>query len=99
MKIGPALAHLHSSQRDLADELRALAERHATDHDVYHVGGMLAERCDQLAKGLGPFEAAAAGVLAHVRAGDHAARRLGADHVIAGDVIEAIPAGMGSLAP
>ena len=55
MKIGPALEHLHSSQRDLADELQALAERHATDHDVYHVGGMLAERCDRLAKGLGPF--------------------------------------------
>jgi ADP-dependent NAD(P)H-hydrate dehydratase / NAD(P)H-hydrate epimerase len=47
-----------------------------------------------LAKGLGPFEAAAAGVLAHLRAGDAAADRVGADHVIASDVIEAIPAGM-----
>jgi ADP-dependent NAD(P)H-hydrate dehydratase / NAD(P)H-hydrate epimerase len=47
-----------------------------------------------LAKGLGAFEAAATGVLAHVRAGDAAAARVGADHVIAGDVIEAIPVGM-----
>ncbi len=47
-----------------------------------------------LAKGLGPFEAAAAGVLAHLRAGDAAAERVGADHVIASDVIDAIPAGM-----
>jgi NAD(P)H-hydrate epimerase len=47
-----------------------------------------------LAKGLGPFEAAAAGVMAHLRAGDAAADRVGADHVIASDVIEAIPAGM-----
>ena len=47
-----------------------------------------------LAKRLGPFEAAAAGVLAHVRAGDAAAARMGVDHVIASDVIDAIPAGM-----
>lgn len=50
-----------------------------------------------LAKGLGAFEAAAAGVLAHAHAGMFAARRHGADHVIAGDVIEAIPEAMGRL--
>jgi hypothetical protein len=55
MKIGPALEHLHASQRDLADELRALAERHAAEHDVYHVGNMLADRCEQLTAGLAPF--------------------------------------------
>lgn len=43
-----------------------------------------------LAKGLGPFEAAAAGVLAHARAGRRAAERRGADHTIAGDVIDAL---------
>ena len=47
-----------------------------------------------LAKGLGPLEAAALGTLAHVRAGRAAAQRHGADHVIAGDVIEALPAGL-----
>ena len=48
-----------------------------------------------LARGLGPFEAACAGVLAHARAGREAARRLGAaESVVAGDVIEAIPAGL-----
>ena len=45
-----------------------------------------------LAKGVEPFAAAAAGVLAHAWAGKHAAARLGADHVVAGDVIDAIPA-------
>ena len=46
-----------------------------------------------LSKGLGPFEAAAAGAFAHARAGVHAARHIGgADHVVAGDVIDAIPA-------
>jgi len=47
-----------------------------------------------LAKGLGPFEAAALGTLAHARAGRAAAGRHGVDHVIAGDVIEALPAGL-----
>jgi hydroxyethylthiazole kinase-like uncharacterized protein yjeF len=48
-----------------------------------------------LSKGLDPLEAAAAGVIAHARAGRDAAERIGgADHVIAGDVIASIPAGM-----
>lgn len=50
-----------------------------------------------LAKGLGALEAAAAGVLAHARAGQVAERRYGADHVIAGDVIDAIPEAMMEL--
>ena len=47
-----------------------------------------------LAKGMEPLEAAAAGVLAHARAGQVAAAPIGANHVIAGDVIEAIPEAM-----
>ena len=48
-----------------------------------------------LSKGLDPLEAASAAVLAHARAGRAAAERIGgADHVVAGDVIESIPAGM-----
>jgi NAD(P)H-hydrate epimerase len=48
-----------------------------------------------LARGLDPFAAACAAVLAHARAGREAARRLGAaESVIASDVIAAIPAGM-----
>jgi ADP-dependent NAD(P)H-hydrate dehydratase / NAD(P)H-hydrate epimerase len=47
-----------------------------------------------LAKGLGAFEAASAGVLAHAFAGRVAAGRHGADHVIAGDVIDSIPQAM-----
>jgi len=50
-----------------------------------------------LAKGLEAFVAASLGCLAHVRAGQAAARRHGADHVIAGDVIEALPEGFGSI--
>ena len=48
-----------------------------------------------LARGLEPFAAACAAVFAHARAGREAARRVGAaESVIAGDVIEAIPAGL-----
>jgi ADP-dependent NAD(P)H-hydrate dehydratase / NAD(P)H-hydrate epimerase len=48
-----------------------------------------------LARGLDPFAAACAAVLAHARAGRDAARRLGAaESVIATDVIASIPAGM-----
>ena len=47
-----------------------------------------------LAKGMEPFAAAAAAVLAHGRAGRLAADRIGMNHVIAGDVIDAIPQGM-----
>jgi ADP-dependent NAD(P)H-hydrate dehydratase / NAD(P)H-hydrate epimerase len=44
-----------------------------------------------LAKDVEPLAAAAAGVLVHAWAGKHAAVCLGADHVAAGDVIDAIP--------
>ncbi len=48
-----------------------------------------------LARGLEPFAAACAAVVAHARAGREAARRLGsAESVIATDVIAAIPVGM-----
>lgn len=47
-----------------------------------------------LSKEMDPFEAACAGVFAHARAGREAADRHGADHVIAGDVIEGLPEGL-----
>jgi NAD(P)H-hydrate epimerase len=47
-----------------------------------------------LAKGLDAFTAACLGALAHVRAAEAAAGGLGADHVMAGDVIDALPRGL-----
>lgn len=52
-----------------------------------------------LAKGIDAFEAAALGTLAHVRAGFAAAGARGAEHVIAGDVIDALPEGLARRAP
>ena len=47
-----------------------------------------------LAKRLPAFEAAALGALAHALAGRAAAELHGADHVVAGDVIDALPYGL-----
>jgi len=47
-----------------------------------------------LARGLGPFEAACAGVYAHARAGRIAAERFGIESVIAGDVIDSLSGGL-----
>jgi NAD(P)H-hydrate epimerase len=53
-----------------------------------------------LARGLEPFAAACAAVIAHARAGREAARRVGlVESVIATDVIAAIPAGLRSAGP
>lgn len=53
-----------------------------------------------LARGLEPFAAACAAVIAHARAGQEAARRVGSpESVIATDVIAAIPAGLRSAGP
>ncbi|HKQ17351.1 MAG TPA: NAD(P)H-hydrate dehydratase, partial [Solirubrobacterales bacterium] len=47
-----------------------------------------------MARGLEPFAAACAGVRANTRAGRLAAERVGAESVIAGDVIESLPGGL-----
>jgi ADP-dependent NAD(P)H-hydrate dehydratase / NAD(P)H-hydrate epimerase len=54
------------------------------------IGAFLAKRMD-------PFEAACAGVLVHVRAGQLAASEIGPEGVIAGDVIAALPRARASL--
>jgi ADP-dependent NAD(P)H-hydrate dehydratase / NAD(P)H-hydrate epimerase len=47
-----------------------------------------------IARGLEPFTGTCAAVIAHSRSGRLAADRVGTDSVIAGDVIESIPAGL-----
>jgi hydroxyethylthiazole kinase-like uncharacterized protein yjeF len=54
------------------------------------IGALLSKRVE-------PFAAAAAGVLVHAEAGKHAAGSFGADHVVAGDVIDAVPAAFRDL--
>jgi hydroxyethylthiazole kinase-like uncharacterized protein yjeF len=49
-----------------------------------------------VARGMEPFEAACAGVLAHARAGRRATGEVGVESVIATDVIAALPWGLGT---
>jgi ADP-dependent NAD(P)H-hydrate dehydratase / NAD(P)H-hydrate epimerase len=77
-------------ERIAVNALSAPALATAGSGDV--LSGMTAA---MLARGLEPFAAVCAAVVAHARAGREAARRLGAaESVIAGDVIEAIPAAL-----
>jgi hypothetical protein len=55
VKVGQTIDLVHASTTELADDLRKVASRHATDHAVYHVGNLLAARCDGLADELKPF--------------------------------------------
>lgn len=55
------------------------------------LSGMIAA---MIARGVEPFAATCAAVVAHSRAGHAAGARVGHDSVIAGDVIDAIPAGL-----
>jgi NAD(P)H-hydrate epimerase len=55
------------------------------------LSGMIAA---MIARGMEPFAATCAAVVAHSRAGRDAGHRVGHDSVIAGDVIESIPAGL-----
>ncbi len=50
-----------------------------------------------LAKGMEPFHAACAGVAVHAQGGRLAARTIGAEGVIASDVIELLPSALASL--
>ena len=77
-------------ERVAVNALSAPALATAGSGDV--LSGMIAA---MLARGLEPFAAACAAVVAHARAGQEAARRAGAaESVIAGDVIEAIPSAL-----
>jgi ADP-dependent NAD(P)H-hydrate dehydratase / NAD(P)H-hydrate epimerase len=77
-------------ERIAVNALSAPALATAGSGDV--LSGMTAA---MLARGLEPFAAACAAVVAHARAGQEAARRVGAaESVIAGDVIAAIPSAL-----
>lgn len=54
MKIGPLLARLHELETDLAEEYRALGERHAADHDVYYQCLTFAKQAEEHGRALAP---------------------------------------------
>ena len=57
MRIGPLLAHLLDLETGYAAELRAAAERHRDDHDVFHQCHTFALQCQRHAAALQPVAA------------------------------------------
>lgn len=49
-KIGKLLEELHDAETELADEYRAVAERHAADHGTHYPCHTLATQCDHHAE-------------------------------------------------
>jgi hypothetical protein len=52
MRLGTALTELHQAESALAEELRAVGERHAVEHDVWHLCATLADQCQDHAERL-----------------------------------------------
>jgi hypothetical protein len=57
VKLGPLLASLHGLEVELADDYRAIGERHAADHDVYQQCHTFALQCERHARALEPHAA------------------------------------------
>ena len=55
MKLGHAIEDVRDAEADLAQELLAVGERHAVEHDLYHLSHTLARRCEQHLEQLRPF--------------------------------------------
>ncbi|MDX6481069.1 MAG: hypothetical protein QOG85_1579 [Gaiellaceae bacterium] len=53
-KLARALRQLDDALVDLADEYRKVGERHATEHDVFHLTHQLAAQCKLQAESLQP---------------------------------------------
>jgi hypothetical protein len=57
VRLGMALTELHEAETALAEEFRTVGERHAAEHDVFHVCATLAKQCHAHAEQLRPAAA------------------------------------------
>jgi hypothetical protein len=55
MKVDKAIAQVEEAEQDLAAELRKVGERHAVEHDLYHLSHTLAKQCESHLERLRPF--------------------------------------------
>jgi hypothetical protein len=55
MKLDKAIEDVQRAEAELAGELRKIGERHAVEHDLYHLGHTLARQCEAHLKALEPF--------------------------------------------
>jgi hypothetical protein len=54
-KLGIAIERLQAAEVDLADDFRKVGQRHAVEHDVYHLTLTLSQQCEQHVERLRPF--------------------------------------------
>jgi hypothetical protein len=55
VKLDKAITDVQDAEADLAKELRTIGERHAVEHDLYHLGHTLARQCAEHVERLAPF--------------------------------------------
>ena len=55
MKLDVAIEDVQDAETDVGKQLRAVGERHAAEHDLYHLGHTLARQCDEHLRRLAPF--------------------------------------------
>jgi hypothetical protein len=55
MRLDTAIADVQDAEASLANDLRAIGERHAAEHDLYHLGHTLAKQCEEHLERLAPF--------------------------------------------
>jgi hypothetical protein len=55
MKLDKAIEDVQDAEADLAKELRTIGERHAVEHDLYHLSHTLAKHCTDHLEQLAPF--------------------------------------------
>jgi len=55
MKLDRAIKDCQDAETDLAQELRQVGERHAVEHDLYHLSHTLARKCEEHLERLRPF--------------------------------------------
>jgi hypothetical protein len=55
MKLDKAIEDVRDAEAELATQLRTVGERHAVEHDLYHLGHTLARQCADHVQQLAPF--------------------------------------------
>ena len=55
MKLDKAIEDVQDAEAELAKQLRVVGERHAVEHDLYHLGHTLAKQCADHLERLAPF--------------------------------------------
>jgi hypothetical protein len=55
MKLDIAIEDVQDAEAGIAKRLRAVGERHAAEHDLYHLGHTLARQCKEHLQQLAPF--------------------------------------------